>query len=437
MRMRQRRVDRLMLRAEAALDAESVDEARSALAEMEQLLPHAEEVAQLRARLNRAPARGAAAVGPIAAPLPPPPLATRNDPPPPPVARKEPPPPLVTRKEPSPPPAARKEPPPARVARKEPPPAVALPIEQHRNAVALPIEQNQKRSAWIGRAAVVALLLAASGLAGWLAVPRRSASSPPSVAAPAQPTQTAAPTQVPESPGAKPAPDAEPAADVRVAVDEVAAKTAAADPAVPAPEPAAAQPPAVTAVAPRSTTSIEPSATTNPAVSSPPVSEAAATATPPPLPIATAPPLERTAPELPPSVPPPAAAPPAAAPTPTATSEPAPAPKPAVPDETGVRSALAQYESAYSRLDANAAAAVWPGLDRRALARAFDGLESQRVDLGACDVRMVGETATAECTGSATWKPKVGGGTQSQQRRWQFRLRNSGGAWQIVGANVR
>jgi hypothetical protein len=419
MRMRQRRVDRLLLRAEAALDAAATDEARSALEEMEHLLPHAEEVAQLRARLNRAPARGAAAVGPIVAPLSPPPLAPRTEPPPAVALPIEPHRPAVA------------------LPIEQHQQAVAVPIEQHQQAVAVPIEPQRKRNAWTGRAAVVAFLLAASGLAGWLGVPRRSASSSQSVAAPPPTTQTDVPAQAPDAPAAKPAPDAAPAADVRVAVDEVAAKTAAADPAVPALETAAALPPAGTPVPPpRSTTSIEPSAPVTPAVASQPISEPAAAATPPPLPVAT-PALERTTPELPPSVPPTAAAPPAAAPTPAATTEPAPAPRPAVPDETGVRSTLAQYESAYSRLDANAAAAVWPGIDRRALTRAFEGLESQRVDLGACDVRIVGETATAECTGSATWKPKVGGGTQSQQRRWQFRLRNSSGAWQIVGANVR
>ena len=108
-----------------------------------------------------------------------------------------------------------------------------------------------------------------------------------------------------------------------------------------------------------------------------------------------------------------------------------------VPDDVGVRTTLARYQSAYSRLDVDAAGAVWPALDRRALARAFDGLAAQRVDLGACDVRVVGETALAECTGSATWTPKVGGGSHSQKRRWEFRLRNGTSSWQIVSASVK
>jgi hypothetical protein len=108
-----------------------------------------------------------------------------------------------------------------------------------------------------------------------------------------------------------------------------------------------------------------------------------------------------------------------------------------VPDDVGVRTALARYQSAYSRLDVDAAGAVWPALDRRALARAFDGLASQRVDLGACDVRVVGENALAECTGSATWTPKVGGGSHRQRRQWEFRLRQGASSWQIVSASVK
>jgi hypothetical protein len=108
-----------------------------------------------------------------------------------------------------------------------------------------------------------------------------------------------------------------------------------------------------------------------------------------------------------------------------------------VSDDAGVRATLARYESAYSQLNADAAGAVWPGLNRRALARAFDGLSSQHVRLGRCDVRIVGESAVAECAGSATWTPKVGGGTRNEQRLWQFRLRNASSGWQIVGATVR
>jgi hypothetical protein len=109
----------------------------------------------------------------------------------------------------------------------------------------------------------------------------------------------------------------------------------------------------------------------------------------------------------------------------------------AAADERAVRATLAHYESAYSRLDAAAAGAVWPAVDRRALARAFEGLQSQTVSLGRCEVVMNGATARAECTGSARWTPRVGGGPQSAPRQWRFDLRNERGGWVITSADVR
>lgn len=158
---------------------------------------------------------------------------------------------------------------------------------------------------------------------------------------------------------------------------------------------------------------------------------------PPPLPEVTSALPPKTAPERSMAPPPTVAAPAPATPATPSGSEAAPPPRPAVADDAGVRSTLARYESAYSRLDVDGAGAVWPGLDRRALARAFDGLSAQRIDLGTCDVRILAEAAMAECHGSATWTPKVGGGSHTQQRRWQFRLRQAASGWQIVSATVR
>ena len=90
-----------------------------------------------------------------------------------------------------------------------------------------------------------------------------------------------------------------------------------------------------------------------------------------------------------------------------------------------------------SGLDAAAARAVWPSVDHRALARAFDGLESQRFSLERCNVRLNGGSAQADCSGSAQWTPKVGGGAQTASRRWQFELKQNNGDWVIVRASVR
>jgi hypothetical protein len=99
-----------------------------------------------------------------------------------------------------------------------------------------------------------------------------------------------------------------------------------------------------------------------------------------------------------------------------------------------VRAVLDRYERAYSSLDAAAASAIWPGVNRSALARAFQGLASQRVSLGDCDVLVNGPAARATCSGTATWQPKVGGGIRTEPRQWSFDLRKSGEAWRIERA---
>jgi hypothetical protein len=118
----------------------------------------------------------------------------------------------------------------------------------------------------------------------------------------------------------------------------------------------------------------------------------------------------------------------------------APAPRvesPPPPDDSGVRAVLAQYESAYTSLNAAGAHAVYPGIDERSLERAFDSLDSQRVSLGRCSISMNGARAQATCQGSATWTPKVGGGTRSSARTWRFDLANADGTWKITRADAR
>lgn len=110
---------------------------------------------------------------------------------------------------------------------------------------------------------------------------------------------------------------------------------------------------------------------------------------------------------------------------------------PRVDPQAAVRATLGRYEAAYNGLDVSAARAVWPGVNQQALARAFDGLASQRVALDNCDVLVNGATARATCSGRAEWTPKVGGGQHRQNRRWAFELANAGGTWQIVRAETR
>lgn len=114
-----------------------------------------------------------------------------------------------------------------------------------------------------------------------------------------------------------------------------------------------------------------------------------------------------------------------------------PPPDPRTIEEPKVRAVLSQFESAYSNLSASAAQAVWPSVDERGLSRAFDSLESQDVSLGRCTIAFNGATAVAECTGTTSWTPKVGGGRRSQLRTWHFDLTNAGGKWLIERAEAR
>jgi hypothetical protein len=135
------------------------------------------------------------------------------------------------------------------------------------------------------------------------------------------------------------------------------------------------------------------------------------------------------------------ATPPAAtAPAPTSTaaaSAPPAESSPAPDDRVAIRAALSRYESAYNRLDVDAVRTIWPTLDQRALARAFDSLNSQRVALQNCNVDVSGSTAKANCSGNASWTPKIGGGERSADRRWTFDLSESNGAWRITQVRAR
>jgi hypothetical protein len=125
------------------------------------------------------------------------------------------------------------------------------------------------------------------------------------------------------------------------------------------------------------------------------------------------------------------AAPPVSLPAP-------PAPVPAfADDEQLVRRALQQYRSAYEGLDARLAQAVWPAVDEPALARAFEGLQSQNLTFENCNVDLRGPAASAVCRGSARYIPKVGSrAPRVEPRVWNFTLRKLGEDWKIESARA-
>ena len=106
-------------------------------------------------------------------------------------------------------------------------------------------------------------------------------------------------------------------------------------------------------------------------------------------------------------------------------------------DEDSVRSTLAHWRTAYSQLDARAAKRVYPGLDVRALERAFQGLKSQDVRFDSCELTMQDGSAQANCTGRATFVPRVGSQAPiTTQRQWRFELKRLDQGWTIASART-
>jgi hypothetical protein len=117
----------------------------------------------------------------------------------------------------------------------------------------------------------------------------------------------------------------------------------------------------------------------------------------------------------------------------TAVAAAVPAPVAAAMAESGVRAAIGRYEAAFEQMDVEAAAEVWPSVDRRALARAFDTLESQGLTLDTCDVEVDGTSGRAHCTGRIQFVRKFGSATpRVSPQQWLFKVRKLGEAW-IIG----
>jgi hypothetical protein len=106
--------------------------------------------------------------------------------------------------------------------------------------------------------------------------------------------------------------------------------------------------------------------------------------------------------------------------------------------EYEVRQALASYRQAYATLDAAAARRIWPGVDERALRRAFSGLESQRLEFDRCEIELSGATATATCLGRVVHGQGVGRQQPKvESRQWVFTLRQAADGWRIDGTEIR
>ena len=111
---------------------------------------------------------------------------------------------------------------------------------------------------------------------------------------------------------------------------------------------------------------------------------------------------------------------------------------PPVDEEASILQVLRQYERAVAHKDPLGAKAVWPSLDDRALARAFNDLQAHSLALQDCGVTVESAGARATCRGKATYLPKVGRRKPiSASHEWTFNLAKEGGGWHIQSAAIQ
>ncbi len=103
-----------------------------------------------------------------------------------------------------------------------------------------------------------------------------------------------------------------------------------------------------------------------------------------------------------------------------------------------IEQVLGQYRTAFNRLDAGAASAVWPTVTEKTLAKAFDSLASHDVSFDTCEIEIFSGLAEVACRGSARYVPKVGSRTpKDESREWKFSLRKNSGEWLIDRVDAR
>lgn len=104
-----------------------------------------------------------------------------------------------------------------------------------------------------------------------------------------------------------------------------------------------------------------------------------------------------------------------------------------VRDRDIVLEIVREYRRAYEQLDVKAAKAVWPSVDERELARAFQQLQGQQLAFTCSEISISGQDANARCSGNATYRPKVGSRVvRLTGREWTFNLSRSDSGWQIA-----
>ena len=126
--------------------------------------------------------------------------------------------------------------------------------------------------------------------------------------------------------------------------------------------------------------------------------------------------------------PPPVAAPPIAAPVGLSA---------AAVDRQAVLHTVNEYKQAYESMDVEATAAVWPSVDRRALARAYSTLKSQDLELQNCSISIDDAKATTRCRGTIEYVRRIGSSTpRTGYQDFVFTLRKLGSNWIIYDVSA-
>jgi hypothetical protein len=107
-------------------------------------------------------------------------------------------------------------------------------------------------------------------------------------------------------------------------------------------------------------------------------------------------------------------------------------------ERSAIRQVLERYRIAIDSLDANATRNAWPGVNQRALARAFERLVEQDVSFQQCRISANSTDASAVCGGVVRYVPRIGRRTQQvEQREWTFHLRRAANEWLIEDVVTR
>ena len=109
----------------------------------------------------------------------------------------------------------------------------------------------------------------------------------------------------------------------------------------------------------------------------------------------------------------------------------------ALTPNAAIERTLQGYQAAFSRLDVAAVREVWPSVDGKALAKAFDQLHREDLTFDSCQVTVTGITALAACGGTTEYVPKVGSKNPRVERnRWRISLRRAADEWVVTRVDV-